>query len=301
MVLSRPIVEELELGSTNLERRRFLFATSVLQGLRRTLEEVTGAIDSTEAGPTVEEECLVQKLAREPGQVSYDEVTGLPNHPKLVADAIKGKLRVYHEVHVSYLDMSGLKAIGTRWVKGCASYPFIRARLVAQETKRVSEVTPEDASGTFAATCMTGKRRAPAEEKVLGFYDISRAHFHSPARRTIVIKVPREDDEWTSGYAVLDKAMYGTKDAAQCFDVASETAMENDTGKFSPCLQWPCLFGHGDDFVMSGTRTQQKEFEEQLSKHLIVKHLATLGPCTALGDVSEVRIQNPVRIETCTY
>ena len=54
---------------------------------------------------------------------------------------------------------------------------------------------------------------------------MSRAHFHSLARRTIVIKVPREDDEGRSGYAVLDKAMYGTKDAAQCFDVASENAM----------------------------------------------------------------------------
>ena len=70
--------------------------------------------------------------------------------------------------------------------KGDAPDPFIRARLVAQETKRVGELTPEDVSSTFAATppleslkvmlsrCMTGKRRAPAEEKVLGFCDISR-------------------------------------------------------------------------------------------------------------------------------
>ena len=90
--------------------------------------------------------------------------------------------------------------------------------MVAQETKRVSELTPEDESSTFAATppleslnfmlsrCMTSKRRALAEEKFLGFYDICRAHFHSPARRTIVIKVPREDDECTSGCAVLDKS-----------------------------------------------------------------------------------------------
>ena len=110
-------------------------------------------------------------------------------------------------------------------------------RPVAKESKRVSELTTEDASSTFAATlpleslkdvfsrCMTGMRGALAEEKVLGFYDISRAHFHSPARRTIVIKVPREDGVKKSGYAVLDKAMYGTQDAAQCFDVASENAM----------------------------------------------------------------------------
>ena len=126
------------------------------------------------------------------------------------------------EVPVSFLDKSGLEAIGTRWVytnKGGAASPFIRARLVAPEIKRVSELTPEDASSTFAATppleslkfmlsrCMTGNWRAPAEVKVLGFYDISRAHFHSFARRIIVIKVSREDEKCMSGYAVLDKAM----------------------------------------------------------------------------------------------
>ena len=107
-----------------------------------------------------------------------------------------------------------LKATGTRWVF-LSEQGWLRWR------------TRECASSTFAATppleslkvmlsrCMTGKRRTPAEEKVLGFYDISRAHLISPARRTIVIKVPKEDDECTSGYAVLDKAMYETKDAAQ--------------------------------------------------------------------------------------
>ena len=76
------------------------------------------------------------------------------------------KLRVYHEVTASYLDKSGLKAIGTRWVytnKGDAVNPFIRARLVAQETKRVSELTPEDPSSTFAATLPTGKPQGDAQ------------------------------------------------------------------------------------------------------------------------------------------
>ena len=47
---------------------------------------------------------------------SYDEVTGLP------LDAIKEKLmfmrklRVYHVGPASFLDMSGLNAIGRRWV-----------------------------------------------------------------------------------------------------------------------------------------------------------------------------------------
>ena len=34
---------------------RLRFATSVQRGLRRTLEEVTGAVENAEAGPTVEE------------------------------------------------------------------------------------------------------------------------------------------------------------------------------------------------------------------------------------------------------
>ena len=101
----------------------------------------------------------------------------------------------------------------------------------------VSELTPEVASSTFAATLtleslkfmvsrrMTRNRRAPAEEKVLGFCDIRTAHFHSPVRRTIVIKVQLDDDECKSGYVILDKAMHRTKDAAQCFDVASENDM----------------------------------------------------------------------------
>ena len=77
------------------------------------------------------------------------------------------------------------------------------------------------------------------------------------------------------------------------------TAMGHDTGKFSPCLYHSSavamsMFRHGDNFVVLGTRTQQKEFEEHLSKHLIVKHLATLGSCTAPGDVTEVRILNRI-------
>ena len=51
----------------------------------------------------------------------YDEVTGLPLD-STVADAVKEELmfmrnlQVYHEVLVSYLDKSELKAIRTQWI-----------------------------------------------------------------------------------------------------------------------------------------------------------------------------------------
>ena len=73
----RHIVEEIAASVTNPEMLPISFATSVLRGLRRTLEEVTGAVDNAEAGPIVEEECPVQKLAYESGQTSYDEATRL--------------------------------------------------------------------------------------------------------------------------------------------------------------------------------------------------------------------------------
>ena len=106
-----------------------------------------------------------------------------------------------------------------------------------QETKRNSDLTADDVSSTFAATppleglrfmlskCMTGLRAKAVETAVLGFYDISRAHFHSAAWRKIVKRTPPEDTGCPSGFALLDKSMYGTKDAAQCFDVACENAM----------------------------------------------------------------------------
>ena len=61
--------------------------------------------------------------------------------------------------------------------------------------------------------------------------------------------------------------MYGTKDTV--LDDASENAMT--AIKSSLCLYHSSAVAmsvsrHGDDFVVSGTRTQPKEFEEQVSK-----------------------------------
>ena len=87
----------------------------------------------------------------------------------------------------------GLTRIGTRWVftnKGDTEHNFIRARFVAQETKRTTSMDLTDTSVTLAATplvegfrfllsrAMTGeKKRDPQDELVIAFFDISRAHF----------------------------------------------------------------------------------------------------------------------------
>ena len=112
------IVDEPESSSTILDCCRFRLPRQFYEVCdehwRRSLEPLTV--------PTVEEECPMQKLASEPGQVLLDEFNRLPLDPKMVADFIKEELRfmrklqVKHEVPVSYLDKPGLKAIGTRWV-----------------------------------------------------------------------------------------------------------------------------------------------------------------------------------------
>ena len=80
--------------------------------------------------------------------------------PKLVAAAVQEELdfmrqlKVYHEVPADFAAQNHLRPIGTRWIytnKGDAKNPQIRALPVAQETKRNSDLTADDASSTFAA------------------------------------------------------------------------------------------------------------------------------------------------------
>ena len=95
MTHCHPVVEELAASVTHPEMLPIAWATSVLRGLRRTLEVINGAVDNVEAGPTVEEECAVQKHAHESGQTSYDEATGLPLNTIMVVDFDQRRVDVH--------------------------------------------------------------------------------------------------------------------------------------------------------------------------------------------------------------
>ena len=133
-------------------------------------------------------------------------VTGASLPSKLCEELMQLEIKCMKEMNVYTLcehggvKEQGLTPIGTRWVftnKGDTEHPFIWARLVAQETKRTTSMDLTDTSMTFAAT--------------------PRAHFHSPVRRKVAIRM-QSDLSCPSGIAMLYRAMYGTKDAAQCFD-----------------------------------------------------------------------------------
>ena len=154
-----------------------------------------------------------------------------------------------------------------------------------------------DTSVTFAATplvegfrfllsrAMTGeKQRNPQDELLIAFFDISRAFLHSAVRRKVSIRM-QGDPSCPSGIAMINRAMFRTKDAAQCLDSYCERTMEKldyNIGVFSPCLYKKLakdvsILRLGDDFATQSTRTQIAEFKEHLSKYLLVKHIATLG------------------------
>ena len=76
--------------------------------------------------------------------VYYDDATGIA-FSKLCEEAKQGEIQYMREMNVytpcehETVNDQGLTPIGTRWVftnKGDTEHPFIRARLVAQETKR---------------------------------------------------------------------------------------------------------------------------------------------------------------------
>ena len=66
---------------------------------------------------------------------------------------------------------------------------------------------------------MTGEKKKNAQDElVIAFFDVSRTHFHSPVRRKVAIRM-QGDPSCPPGVAMLNRAMYGTKDAALCFDL----------------------------------------------------------------------------------
>ena len=202
-------------------------------------------------------------------------MTGASLSTKLCEEAMQLKIKYMEEINVytpcedGAVKQHGLTPIGTRWVftnKGDTEHPFIQARLVAQETKRTTKMALTDTSMTFASTPLvegyrllpsramaSEKKRNPQDELVIAFFDISKAHFHSPVRRKVAIRM-QGDPSCPSGIAMLSRAMYGTKDTAQCFDLYCEWTMEKldyNIGVFNPCLYRHLVkdvLTHGDDF-----------------------------------------------------
>ena len=116
----------------------------------------------------------------------------------------------------------------------------------------------------------------------LDFIDVRRAYFHAAARRKVYVKLPPEDH--MEGYCGrLNKAMYGTRDAAQNWEYAYVSFMEKigfKRGAASPCVfhmkdRNLRVVVHGDDFTVLGYEEDLDWFRRMISEEYEVCLLYT--------------------------
>ena len=171
--------------------------------------------------------------------------------------------------------MRGARVIGTRWVscnKGDADNPDIRCRLVCQE------VNTYDSDKFFAATPPLEALRlivsfaAEDQRRQISLVDISRAYFNAKIKRQVFVKLPPEAGYGPDMVAVLDKCLYGTRDAAQGWEATYSEVMVKlgfKRGRSSPCVfhhrerNIRCVV-HGDDFFSEGLPRDLDWFEKVL-------------------------------------
>jgi hypothetical protein len=173
----------------------------------------------------------------------------------------------------------------------------------------VSTIAVGDIQSTFAPTppiealrlllsLMMTLPPPPGSDWVMIIIDISRAHPHSDVLRRVVIELPAEAGMGPEYVAVLLRALYGLRDAAQAFEfkvLACMTIMKHVQGVFTPCVYYAkeChsrVWAHGDDFAVMVPRKYAPTFIEELSKELIVKVRARLG--FRDGDDRSIRLLN---------
>ena len=151
--------------------------------------------------------------------------------------------------------------------------PEYKSRLVAKEIKTDKRIdlfaaTPplegKKLLFTLAVVYGIGCERGDKKNGMkLDFIDIRRAFFHAKAKRAVYVELPPEEAQ-DGMCGKLNKAMYGTRDAAQNWEFAYAEYMEElgfVRGTASPCLFWHPgrelrVVVHGDDFAILGWEHQ---------------------------------------------
>ena len=132
---------------------------AVLAMVRRLKQALSwiGCLQALEAGPTVEEPCPAEFASYD--HEYHDQETGASLPSQLCEEAMQSVIKYMREIDAytpcmqETLKEQGLTPIGTRWIftnKVDTEHPPIRARLLAQETKKTIRMDLTDTSMTFA-------------------------------------------------------------------------------------------------------------------------------------------------------
>ncbi len=125
--------------------------------------------------------------------------------------------------------------------KGDKENPEYRCRLVAKEIKWDKREDLFAATPPLEAKKVLFSLFANMPGLCLDFTDVMRAYFHAKARREVYVELPKEDQQ-EGMCGRLKKTMYGTRDAAQNWEL-EYTEMMTEAG-FIQGSYSACIFYH---------------------------------------------------------
>jgi hypothetical protein len=221
-------------------------------------------------------------------EIYYDETTWEELDPRCVAAAEAEEMKRFRDRQVySYVDrVSAMKDregkfVKTRWVrinKGSKLVPRVRCRLVAQELahgKKDDELYAGTPSLSTMKLLLSWYCTNWNEDDVIKVIDVKCAFLYGKARRRIYIELPAQDQRaGGSEVGLLDKAMYGTRDAPLIWRSTVDLMMKG-LGFVSSMLQ-PAVYYHPsrqirvmthvDDFLVTGNSENANWFEDALKR-----------------------------------
>ena len=195
----------------------------------------------------------------------------------------------------------GLKLVHAKWLDDVKPTPqdphAVRSRLVATEVNTyvredVTQATPPLKCARLIVSLAASKTQR-GQTRLIGRYDVRVAFFHAPSTGKIAVLPPR--DLVPGGHCWwLNKAMYGTREASQCWgQQVIKVCVQN---QYKECLVVPMTFYHsghdttvnchGDDFLAEAEASGLDALDKVLSENFDVKILPRIGPPNAGGQTT---------------
>ena len=176
--------------------------------------------------------------------------------------------------------------IKTRWVdtnKGDERSPEIRCRLVASANFFAS-TPPLEAIKFLMSKVMTKRVSRSNRPLRLSFIDVKKAHLCSEVLRELYVEPPPEANEPPDIVWRLQRAMYGTRDAAAARGREWTRTLNSvgfESGVSNPALLHckkldAFMVVHGDDFITLGDSEALSEVERVMSSQYTIKVRAVL-------------------------
>ena len=229
--------------------------------------------------------------------MAWDDLSGEELDPKLVLRARMKELEfvrekgVWRKIRRKEAKARGIKIVGARWIdinKGDLIHTNYRSRYVAKEFNDGKDASLFASTPPLEALRLIVSEAATVDygqevRKVIMINDVARAFFEAAATREICVELPEEAlaghetrEEWV---ALLEKSLYGTRDAALNFQKECRKYLESigfRVGRYNASTYYHAkrqlrMMLHGDDFATVGEPKEIKWLQGKLEDRFEVK------------------------------